>query len=200
VRTGIEIALGDVPSHPTLQNLALDLAACRRRGGYRDFRSFAWTLIRRESDGLLTGLNAYRGVLRTLGLHAIVARPGNGRTPVVLDEGPVNLAHNVLAHVQRPPRAEDIATFVALAPRPDLIVAVTAPLEVVLRRTLARTDPPLRNRSRADNVRYVCHAHVLFERLIAHPTIGERTLKISGDDHGEHDWNGSVRDLVARFV
>ncbi len=200
LRTGVELALGAAPAHPTLQNVALDVVGCRRRRQYRAFLDFAWRVIRRDSDGLLTALNAYRGVLRTLGLHAILARPGNGQTPIVVDEGPVNLAHNVLAHVVRPPRAEDVATFVTLAPRADLIVVVTAPLEIVLRRTLARPDPPLRHRSRADNARYICHAHALFERLIAHPALSERTLRISNDDNGWHDGNGGVRDLLARLV
>ena len=56
------------------------------------------------------------------------------------------------------------------------------------------------DRNCADNVRYVCHAHWLFERLIAHPALGERTLTISGDANGDYDWNGRARDLVARLV
>ena len=199
VRTLADVLLRRVPSQPTLQNLVLDLAACRRlrHGRYRAFLAFARAVIRRESDGFLTGLNAYRGVLRVLGAHeALASRPD----PVLVDEGTLNLAQNVLAHVARPARAEDIAAFAALVPRPDAAVVVTAPLEVVLRRTCLRRDPPLRNRNRTDNLRYVRHAHDLFTRLVDHELPTLTPLRVFTDDEDHEQYRRRAAEVVAHLL
>lgn len=190
-----------LPGHPTLQNLALDLRAlCRRvreRGRDRAFLAFARQVIRREADGVTTGLNAYRGLLRALGVHAALAR--RPRT-VVVDEGTINVAHNVLAHVRRAPRPEDVRRFVVLVPKPDLVVHVTAPLAVVLRRTATRPDPPLRHRSRADNERYVRHAHALFGALLADERLVPRTVPVFSEDDHRDQYSIHARAIVDRLL
>jgi thymidylate kinase len=201
VYTMPDLLLRHVPCRPTLQNLVLDLAAWRRlahRRRHRVFLAFARAVIRRESDGLVTALNAYRGVLRVLGVHdALADRPD----AVLVDEGTVNLAHNVLAHVASPPRAADIARFVDLVPRPDAVVAVTAPLDVVLRRTRVRRDPPLRTRSLDDNLRYVRHAHALFTQLVDHELPSVTTLRVFRDDDEDREqYRRRADDIVAQLL
>src|SRR5438046_2872636 len=137
--------------HPTLQNVALDLrGASEVIRGRRplEFLTFAWTVIRRDTDSFATGLRAYRAVLRKVGIHSLLAREATSRHAVFVDEGTIHSAHNILVHVEHPARREEIEAFCRLVPMPDLVIHVTAPLEPVLARTFARRNPPLRGRSR----------------------------------------------------
>ena len=189
VMTVPQMLLKPVPApfvhHPTIQNLLLDAAAAFRRAvdpaRYRSFLAFARAVIRRDSDCFLTGLNAYRGVLRALGVHAGLSR--RAQSPIVLvDEGTIHQAHNILVHVERPARHEDIDSFGKLVPVPDVIVYLSAPLEVVLARTSVRQDPPLRLRSREENRRYVEHGHAMFAALISHEAFSGKVVSVNCDE------------------
>jgi len=189
--------------NPTLQNLAFDLAgACRAlpaRRRYRSFLAFARAMIRREGDGLITALNAYRSVLRTVGIHKALSRTTCSAT-ILVDEGTVQSAHLILAHVKRPARLEDIHTFSHVVPMPDLIVHVAAPLETVLARTFARPDPPLWYRSREENERFVRHAHAMFDQLLRHEPFSCNTLKVNCEDDGWQQYRIHARAVIERIA
>ena len=189
---------------PTLQNVALDLAAaCRRlvaHRRYRAFLDFARSIILRESDWLLTGLNAYRGVLRTVGIHKALWRRSRIPGAVLVDEGTVQSAHSVLVHVGQPARAHDIRAFRKLVPLPDLIIHVTAPIEVVLARTLARRDPPMRHRNRDDNLRFVLHAHAMFDELMADAAFPRERVTIHCRDDGWDQYRNHAAVVVERIA
>ena len=185
---------------PTLQNLMLDVGgACRRiaaLGPHRDFLKFARLAIRHDTDRLWRGLNAYRGVLRALGIHVALSNRAHRREIVVVDEGTVSSAHAVLAHVSHPPRAEDVDTFGRLVPMPDRVVLVTAPVDAVLARTLNRRDPPMRHRSREDRERFIRHAHAAFERLKSHASFSRNTLPVVCDDDSRPRYGAYAREIV----
>jgi thymidylate kinase len=189
---------------PTLQNLMLDMAGvCRRIVGpnpHRDFLEFARSAIRRGTDRRLRGLNAYRGVLRTLGIHAALSSDAYKSGIVLVDEGTVNSAHAILVHVKQPPRSEDIDAFCKLVPMPDLVVHVTAPLDVVLARTFTRKNPPLPNRSREDRERFIRHAHTAFERVMSHAAFSRNTLRVSCDDDNRQQYRFRAREIIEQIA
>src|SRR5207302_10533852 len=72
--------------------LALDLRGLRETVVARqhlEFLAFAKSVIRRDTDWRLTGLNAYRSVVRKLGVHAALSRRPRGQ-PVLVDEGTIH--------------------------------------------------------------------------------------------------------------
>ncbi len=203
VATAEDVALPRLPRairrNPTLQNLALDLRGVGetitlRRD--RDFLAFAMSVIRRDTDRAITALSACRGVLRKLGVHSVLAREANGRDAVLVDEGTIHSAHYVLVHVNHPPRREDVEVFCRLVPLPDLVVHVAAPLERVLARTFARSDPPLRRRSKQELERFIRHAYIMFDLLMSHETLSRKTLRVQCDD----DDLGAYRTFAKRVV
>jgi thymidylate kinase len=193
-----------VARHPIVQNLLFDAAAALRRlldrARYRAFLTFARSVIRRESDQWLTGMNAYRGVIRAVGVYTGL-RDRCGRAPVVLvDEGTVHQAHNVLVHVTRPARSEDIRRFAELVPLPDMIVHVTAPLDAVLARTTTRHRPPLRLRSLEDNTRYVRHGYAMFAELMRHEPFTRNVVRVCCDDDDWRQYGRRAREIIERIA
>src|SRR5438094_916229 len=144
----------------------------------------------------LTALSACRGVLRKLGVHSVLAREANGWHAVLVDEGTIHSAHYVLVHVNHPPRREDVEVFCRLVPMPDLVVHVAAPLERVLARTFARSDPPLRRRSKEEMERFIRHAYMMFDVLMSQETLSRKTLRVQCDD----DDLGAYRIFAKRVV
>ena len=192
-----------IEHHPIIENLILDAAAALRRvfrpGRYRAFLVFARSVIRRESDEWITALSAYRGVMRAVGVHTRLCEWRRGAPVVLVDEGTVHQAHNVLVHVTRPARSQDIRRFAELVPLPDLIVHVTAPLEAVLTRTATRRRPPLRLRSRDDNARYVRHGYAMFAELMHHEAFTPKLMRVSCDDDGRQ-YGDRARAIIERIA
>jgi hypothetical protein len=145
-------------------------------------------------------LNAYRGVLRALGVHLALSSGAHSREIVVVDEGTVSSAHAILAHVEHPPRAEDVDAFCRLVPMPDRVVLVSAPLETVLARTQSRQDPPLRHRSCEDRERFIRHAHAAFERMVAHASFSRNTLSVFCDDASRHRYGSYAREIAEHLT
>jgi len=195
---------GAIVRQPTLQNLMLDVrSACRRIAGlgpYRDFLKFARFAIRRDTDRLWRGVNAYRGVLRALGVHLVLSKATHRRDIVVVDEGTVGSAHAILAHVAQPPRAEDVDAFCRLVPMPDRVVLVTAPLDAVLARTLTRRDPPMPHRSPEDRERFIRHAHAAFEHLMGHASFSRNTLRLVCDDDSRQRYGSYAREIIEHLA
>jgi len=207
VATAEDVALPGLPRairrHPTLQNLALDLRGVGetitlRRD--RDFLAFAMSVIRRDTDRAFTALSACRGVLRKLGVHSVLAREANGWKAVLVDEGTIHSAHYVLVHVNHPPRGEDVEAFCRLVPMPDLVVHVVAPLETVLARTFARSDPPLRRRSKEEMERFIRHAYTMFDLLMSQDTLSRKTLRVECDDDDLGAYRIFAKGIVDRIV
>lgn len=193
-----------IARRPALQNLLLDCGGGYRqvvdRRRYRSFLAFARRTLMRDADRWLRALNAYRGVLRAVGVHAALSGDTPTRQVVIVDEGTVNAVHAVLVHVAHPPRSADVEAFCRLVPMPDVVVHVTAPLEVVLARTARRRDPPLRNRSRGERERFIRHAHVVFQRLIEHEAFSQNTLRVSCDGDDRHQYRLRAREIVERIA
>ena len=139
-------------------------------------------------------------MLRKLGVHSVLAREANGWHAVLVDEGTIHSAHYVLVHVNHPPRREDVEAFCRLVPMPDLVVHVAAPLETVLARTFARSDPPLRRRSREEMERFIRHAYMMFDLLMSNDTLSRKTLRVECDDDDLGAYRIFAKGIVDRIV
>jgi hypothetical protein len=82
----------------------------------------------------------------------------------------------------------DLERFASVAPLPELIVYVKAPLATLVRRSLERPDPPreIRSRDRMLVELFVGRAHAMFETLVEIPILRERVVVVDnpGDRPG----------------
>jgi hypothetical protein len=193
-----------VVRQPTLQNVLLDFAGAWGRithpGNHLDFTRFARAVLLRRSDPIARRLNAYRGMLRALGVYDALSRHSGEPGIVFVDEGTVNSAHAVLVDVTQAPEAGDIDRFCRLVPKPDLLLHVSAPLEVVLARTAVRRDPPLPRRSRSHRERFIRHAHATFEQIVSHEAFSQNTVRICCDDNAVDQYRIRATELAAELA
>jgi thymidylate kinase len=166
-----------------LVGLPFFLVSLPRHG---EFFRFVLGVLARQRLGLQAA-NRVRSTIRKVGVYEILRRRAPGRI-VLVDEGTVLHAHNLFVFTSRAYSAADLDRFASLAPLPELIVYVRAPLATLVRRSLERPDPPreIRSRDRGLVELFVGRAHAMFETLVEIPVIRERVVVVDnpGDRAG----------------
>ena len=161
--------LGMRLKNETLQNIVRDLVALPvlmlTLNRHRPFLRFAIRVLRRNADSFLIGLNLFRSVIRKIGTYELMKRRSGNDEVVILDEGTVHSAHNLLVHLTSPCSTEEVRQLAMLVPLPDIIVCVKAPKSVLLERTFVRKDRPRRSLSELQLQTFVYRAYDLFEQL-----------------------------------
>jgi hypothetical protein len=153
-------------------------------------------LILRDADSFRIGVSLLRNFVKRLGAHLLLERVRRslpGCDVILCDEGAVHAAHNLFVHTRRAPRAEEIAAFADLVPKPDLLVWVTAPPEqsvaCTLRRGHRRVAPGLPS-ARA----FVNHANIAFTALCSAEVLRERLVVIDNSAPELGDAPAAIRD------
>ncbi len=155
-------------------------------------------IIRRESHDLAEWVSCYRSTMRLLTTDFILRKHTQRGSWVFIDEGMLGCIHNLFAFPNRTtmPRPSEIDQFMETVPLPDLVVYVTAPLEVVLERTLARPDRPFRrDPSRERLAAFLRQALFAFDHAVRHPRIRDKVFRVENTEH-----NGSLDEHVRRIV
>jgi hypothetical protein len=150
-------------------------------------------LIARDGGSVANAARLLRNFVKRLGVHECLAtRPERLKKYdfLLLDEGIIHTVHNLFAHMRAVPDAEELRRFVALLPRPDLLIWVKAPREqslaCVARRGHARVAG-----TGEDARLFIDHAHTAFETLAALNPMPGRFYTIDNTIHeGEP---GSIR-------
>ena len=176
---------------PTARNVVADLSAIlempRLNREQRVFLAYALRRLKRHRPKSLQTLNYVRSVVRRLGVDCIARR--RGRDMVVLaDEGIVLVAYLLFVYGNTGYDEDDLTEFATIAPLPDRIVHVKAPLESLVQRTLSRLDPPqeLRARDKKTVTRFLGSATDMFARLATTSQLRDRVLEVenlSGADN-----------------
>jgi thymidylate kinase len=114
-----------------------------------------------------------------------------------VDEGPLLLAHNVFVYSGAHYTCEEIARFAGLVPLPDIIIYIKAPMDILVQRSLQRTDPPreMRSGNRELIEKHINRAVKMFDQLIAAENIQDRLLVVENPD-ASHGHNQVVDDIV----
>jgi hypothetical protein len=168
---------------PTARNVMADLSALiemlRLNGEHRTFLAYALRRLKRHRPRTLQTLNYVRSVVRRLGVDEIARRRGRGMV-VLADEGIVLASYLLFVYGNSGFDGDDLAEFVGLAPLPDGIVHVRAPLESLVRRTFSRIDPPreLRGRDKKSVSQLLGSAVDMFEGLVATAPLRDRVLEV----------------------
>lgn len=156
----------------------------------RDFLQFAFDRLKRHAPSTFAKLNYMRNMVRKLGMHEMTKRADPGTTFLV-DEGTILTAYQLFVYSDAPFTQPDLKRFGRLVPLPDLIVSVRAPIDVLLKRAMARSD---RRRELTQNdedevQRWIVRAVDLFDALAEIEPIRDRlmTVEIADDEPESFD-------------
>lgn len=168
---------------PTARNIFADLSAVvemlRLNGEQRRFLAYAVRRLRRHRPKSLQTLNYVRSIVRRLGMDGIARRRGQHMV-VLADEGIVLVAYLLFVYGNTGFDEDDLAEFAEVAPLPDRIVHVKAPLESLVHRTRTRPDPPRELRFRDEETvrRFLDSAAGMFRKLVRTPPLRDRVLEV----------------------
>lgn len=172
-------------AHPKLQNLIQECVSLpfflRALPRHRELVRLTFSMLARQRGTWLTALSNVRSLERKLGVHEIVRRSAHARI-ILVDEGPLLLAHNLFVFNAAPYTPQELSRFVALLPRPDVLVYVRAPLDSLVRRAQQRSDRrrELEGLSHAQLRLCVERASALYGRLV--DTAGSRCRVLTVDN------------------
>ncbi|MEZ4869903.1 MAG: AAA family ATPase [Caldilineaceae bacterium] len=122
-----------------------------------------------------------RNVFKKVGVHAIIQRLHTGSQIVLVDEGVLQIAHNLFVHVTAQVDRQEVSTFVKLISLPDVVVYLRQPESLLIDRIMARGHHRLPDRSQANVARFVKQANAVFDQLTQHPTIARRLLTVDDE-------------------
>lgn len=183
-------------AHPTAQNLIQECVALpfflRALPRHRELIRLTIDMLSRQRGAWLSALSNVRSLERKLGVHEIVRRGAHERL-ILVDEGPLLLAHNLFVFTATPYAPQELSHFVALLPLPDVLIYVRAPLESLIRRAQQRTDRrrELAALNPAQLRLCIARAVDVFDRLVDTASRRCRVLIVDNPDT-------AVPDLIAR--
>jgi len=170
-------------------------------GRNRKFLSYALSMLKRQARFSIFTLNNLRSLERKVGVYEILLRR-DAKPVVLVDEGTLLAAHNIFVFSGEDYTPEEIAGFASLVPLPDLVVYVKAPLESLVRRSLARRDPPREMRSREPGMvrRHISRAVDMFDRLVQAENIRTRLLVVENCDAPEGGLGQAAEQVSQRIT
>jgi thymidylate kinase len=128
-----------------------------------------------------------------------LARSRASNRTVLSDEGTIGIASLLFCAPDLDLRPAELARFAQLAPLPDRIVYVRAPIASLVRRATSRRDPrrPL-TRMRANQVEPMVRRTVdVFEGLAAAPQLRGRLVAVENADRKPADREEQLREIAS---
>lgn len=133
---------------------------------YRNFLKYCLTTLNRRGFRLSLKITLIRSILRKTGFHLFTNKFINAKQVVLVDEGTVQIAHLLFANGEKNTvTQEDLESFCALVPIPDLIIHIMSSESDVMKRTLKRKDKPIAETSSDALKQFICLGHKTFEIL-----------------------------------
>jgi thymidylate kinase len=186
-------------ANETIQNVIMDsiaipmfLLSLKR---HRKLFFFCAKTLIRDADSTFAAIMCLRGIIRKVGIYEFLQRRSLLNKIVIVDEGVVHSAHNLFVHLDSSPNPKDIVEYSLLIPVPDILVYVRCPKEILLKRTLCRSDQSRRIRD-GKVKKFLDHAYNVFEVLISSDRIAEKTITV---DCSERSYD-SAETLAKRIV
>jgi thymidylate kinase len=208
VASSFEVVAGLVGAqnvaNPTLQNVIQEAVGLpffiRTLRRHQPLLSFALQMLARQRSVSFSTLSYLRNLERTLGVNEILRRRARNQI-VLVDEGAVLSAHSLFVYTDAVYSADEIARFASLAPLPDLVVYITAPVETLVERTHRRPDPPreLRGIDPALLTHYIRRAVSVFAQLTQTEAMRSRVLTVENSEPAAHAVE-RVAAQVAAFI
>jgi thymidylate kinase len=163
---------------------------------------FILRMLARQASFSFFTINNLRSLERKIGVDEIIKRRQHDKI-ILVDEGPLLLAHNVFVYSGAHYTCEEITRFASLVPLPDIIIYIKAPMEILVQRALQRTDPPreMRSRDRELIEKHINRALKMFDQLIAAENIQARLLIVENPDfsHGHSEIVDNIVQFILRY-
>lgn len=197
-----KLGLGEVTSR-TAKNLIQEIYGfyylIRALPRHNAAITYSLRMLARKSDSAILTLNNVRSLVRKLGVYEILRRQQDNI--ILVDEGTVLLAHVLFVYNKAFYTADEIAKFAKLIPLPDVIVYVKAPTDILIKRSLQRTDPPREMKSKDPALveKYVTDAVAMFEQLMQTEEIRKRVLIVDNPDRTNKQPDEAA-ELVTDFL
>jgi thymidylate kinase len=190
----------DHVTHLTVRNLIQEVVGFpfffRALNRHKSLIIFILRMLARQASFSIFTINNLRSLERKLGVDEILKRRQNHQI-ILVDEGPLLLAHNVFVYTNATYTAEEIVRFASLVPLPDIIIYIKAPTETLVQRALLRPDPPreIKSRNRELIVKHIHRAVEMFDQLVAADNIQCRLLIVENPD-SDQTYDQIVEDIV----
>jgi thymidylate kinase len=188
-------------TNPTARNLIQELVGfpyvIRSFRKHDAFVTFVLRMLARQANFSIFTLNNLRSLERKIGAYEIIRRDPRNQV-VLVDEGTVLLAHNIFVYSDVSYTWQEIARFASLVPLPDRIIYIKAPVDILVERSLRRTDAPreMKSKERAAIEKYADSAVRMFDELVKADNIQRRLLIVENCDQDDHKHDMVVNDIV----
>ena len=190
-------------THPTIRNLIQEIVGFPFFIGslyrHKTIIVFILRMLARQASFSFFTINNLRSLERKIGVDEIIKRRQHDKI-ILVDEGPLLLAHNVFVYSGAHYSCEEITRFASLVPLPDIIIYIRVPMDILVHRSLQRIDPPreMRSRNRELIEKHINRAVQMFDQLIAAENIQARLLIVENPDfsHG----HSKVVDDIIQFI
>lgn len=161
---------------------------------------FALRMLARQANFTFSAISNLRSLERKLGVYEIIRRYKREQI-VLVDEGPVLLAHNIFVFTSALYTPQEIVRFAALIPLPDVIVYVRAPLDSLIKRSLQRTDRrrEIESINRVQLEKCLNRAVAMFEQLVATDEIRSRVLIVENPESATRGCGPAI-DYITELI
>jgi thymidylate kinase len=186
-------------TNPTIQNLIQELVCLpffiRSLPKYREFLLYTIRLFLRNSSISISTINNLRSLERKIGVYELTNRYGRDQI-ILVDEGPILAAH-MFVFTGAAYSPEELARFADLLPLPDLVVYVSAAVDILVQRTLRRGDHPreMNTKDLAQTESYAKRAVTIFDQLVKADNIQRRLLRVESPDFAAQGYDKIVDDI-----
>jgi adenylate kinase len=161
---------------------------------------FTLRMLARQANFTFSTVSNLRSLERKIGVYEIIRRYERERI-ILVDEGPVLLAHHVFVFTSALYTPEEIARFATLIPLPDIIVYVRAPVDSLIKRSLQRTDRrrEIESRNRAEVEQSINRAVTMFEQLVKAESIQNRVLIVENPESADKRCDMAA-DYITEYI
>jgi len=192
-------------AHPTAVNVVQELGSLPFLLGAlpdeRPFLAFARRTLWGHAASRFDRLNGMRGVLRKVGMFHLARK--RARDAIVLsDEGTLLSSYNLFVATKTDFGEVDLARFADLAPMPDLVVYVRAPVESLVERARSRPDPRRQHvgMGAAEIEADVRRTVELFDLLVQTVPVAGRVTIVESSDLDEEGRRRLASEVVKRLL
>ena len=163
------------------------------------FYRFTRRVLRQLPLSIFDKFYILRNVLRKLGKYEIIRSYGTEEQIILVDEGVLQVAHNLFVHVTDQTAEAalySLATFVRLAPQPDVIIYLRQPAALLIDRIMQRGHKRIVERTYENVERFVEQAVSTFDKLAENPALKPKLLVI---DNGQEVIPPANDEAKSRF-
>ena len=188
VHTSFEVILGRIVTQnihsERLLNILIDIVSFPffLMGLKRCWHFFIFALnsITAKKDRAITKILLVRSVVRSIGVYSMLNREKNRYQTIIVDEGTLHSAYQILMVGIDMPSLNEIEKFCELAPLPDHIIYIKAPIPDIIERTLKRKDKSrrIRKMDKDEVLKFTVNASSMFEQMAKACSLEERCLQI----------------------